>query len=112
MRKLWNALPLFLLALAIARISAAVPTSFDQASSEKSMVATGELQKVDTTNQTFTIKAASGEVLQFSYNESTKVEGSDAGVQGLSSESGTQVTVRYKEESGKRLAISIQVQKK
>ena len=117
MRRLCNALPILLLALAFAGISAASPTqpvslsTFNQASSENSMVAKGELQKVDTTNQTFTIKASTGEVIQFSYNESTKVEGSNEGVQGLSSQSGTQVTVRYKEDSGRKLATSITIQK-
>ncbi len=118
MRRLLNALPLFFLALALAGITTAAvaaqsesPAKFEATASQDSMVAKGELQKVDTQKQIFTIKTSSGEELQFSYNDSTKVEGSSQGVQGLSSQSGTQVTVHYKEESGRRMATSIEVNK-
>ncbi len=115
MRRLLSALPLFFLALALAGITttavAAQPATSEATASQDSMVAKGELQKVDTQKQIFTIKASSGEELQFSYNDSTKVEGSSEGVQGLSSQSGTQVTVRYKEESGRRMATSIEINK-
>ena len=79
----------------------------EQASSE--LVARGELLKVDTTGQTFTIKQPNNEEMQFQYNSSTKVEGSQNGVQGLSSETGTRVTVHYREQSGQRLATRIEI---
>jgi hypothetical protein len=75
------------------------------------MTAKGELIKVDTSEQTFTIKEENGTEVQFRYNSSTEVEGSSEGVQGLSSETGTRVTVYYKEHSGQKIASRIEIQK-
>jgi hypothetical protein len=75
------------------------------------MVATGDLQSVDTTTQTFTIKDSRGEQVQFRYDSSTQVEGSSEGVQGLSSQTGTRVTVHYQEKSGEKMATRIVINK-
>ncbi len=72
-------------------------------------MATGELQQVDTTNQTFTTKDTEGKEMQFRYDTSTQVEGSSQGVQGLSSQTGTQVTVHYEEKSGQKMATRIEI---
>ena len=73
------------------------------------MVARGELLKVDAASQTFTIRQANDEEMQFKYDSNTKVEGSQNGVQGLSSETGTSVTVHYREQSGQKIATRIEV---
>ena len=109
MRRLWKGLPFLLLTLAFARIAPSIPVM--GATGDSALTAKGELLKVDTTNHTFTIKAANGEEMQFSYDSSTKVEGSTEGVQGLSSRTGSRLTVHYKEESGRRLATGIEIEK-
>lgn len=117
MRSLWKGVPVCLVLLAIVTLVPAVcaqsdvPARSDQSAGDKAMVATGELQSVDTTNQTFTIKDAKGEQVQFRYDASTQVEGSSEGVQGLSSQTGTRVSVQYEEKSGQKMATRIVISK-
>jgi hypothetical protein len=116
MRKLWKNIPIYLAVLALSCLVPALQAKAASAShvgqsDEHSMVAKGELVKVDTEHQTFTIKDQGDSELQFLYNSSTEVVGSTEGVQGLSSETGTRVTVYYKEESGQRIATKIEIQK-
>ena len=75
----------------------------------KERAAQGELVKVDTTHQTLTVKLSDGDEIQFQYNSNTKVEGSEEGVQGLSTETPTRVNVHYEEQSGQKLATRIEV---
>jgi hypothetical protein len=49
--------------------------------------------------------------MQLQYDANTKVEGKDGGVQGLASETGTRVTIHYKEDSGKMHATRIEIRK-
>ena len=113
MSKFVKGLSFLLLALTVGALSFSIPAQSaprmgdEQASSE--MVAQGELLKVDTTSQTFTIKQVNDEEMQFQYDSSTKVEGSQNGVQGLSSATGTRVTVYYKEQSGQKIATRIEI---
>ncbi len=113
MTKFARGLSLFLLAFTVGAFSCSIPAQSaprigdEQASSE--LVARGELLKVDTASQSFTIKQANDQEMQFQYNSSTKVEGSQNGVQGLSSETGTRVTVYYKEQSGHKVATKIEI---
>ena len=115
MPKFVKGLSFLLLALTAGALSFSIPAQSaprmgdEQASSE--MVARGELVKVDATSQTFTIKQAGDEQVQFQYTASTKVEGSQNGVQGLSSETGTSVTVHYREQSGHKIATKIEIVK-
>ncbi len=70
----------------------------------------GELASVNTSNQTFTVKQSNGNEVEFYYNSKTKVEGTMKGIQGLSSEKGTNVTVHYREHNNKKWATEIDVQ--
>ncbi len=79
--------------------------------SQQEMSVQGELLKVDTTSMTFTIKPEEGEEISFQYDSNTKVEGSQEGVQALNPESGMKVIVHYGEQSGKKVAIRIEVVK-
>ncbi len=116
MRRFLRALPILALALAFTALVPATPANAMSpaltAQSSSTTVVSGELLKVDTTSQTFTVKQSNGQDIEFQYNSDTKVEGSDSGVQGLASETGTRVTVHYKEESGQRMATMIQINKK
>jgi hypothetical protein len=75
-------------------------------------VASGELQKVDTTARTIAIRTAAGSQMQFSYTDETRVAGADKGVAGLATMSGTPVTIRFTKKDQVNVAISIEVQKK
>jgi lipopolysaccharide export LptBFGC system permease protein LptF len=113
MPKFVKGLTFLLLAFTVGALSFSIPAQsapragVEQASTE--LMARGELLKVDSTGQTFTIKQENDEEMQFQYNSSTKVEGSQNGVQGLSSETGTRVTVYYTEQSGAKIATKIEI---
>ena len=116
MKNLCRTLPVLLLALTFAAAAAALPARSyaaqmsGQSSSEK--IARGELVKVDTENMTLTVKDQDEKELEFSYDSDTKVEGSTGGVQGLSTKTGTRLTIHYKEPSeGKMLAVRIVIDK-
>lgn len=97
---------------AIAPVQPAQASMARQSDTEKDRVAEGELGKVDTTKQTFTLKTGNNLELEFRYDSNTKVEGGRSGVQGLSSETGTRVMVYYQENSGQKLATKIEIRKK
>ena len=114
MHRFWKLFPVFLLVLAFTPVMRAMPVQDDyaapaQAAEVREMQ--GELVKVDTDNQTFTIKLENGEEVQLQYDSSTEVEDRDSGVQGLSNEAGTQLTIRYTEENGKRMATRIEIKR-
>ncbi len=111
MKNPWKLSPVFLLALALAPITRATPAQDDSAKATPAEVREmrGELVKVDTDNQTFTIKLENDEEVQFQYDSNTAIENRDSGVQGLSAETGTQLTIRYTEENGKRIATWIEI---
>ena len=118
MRSLWKSLMVCLALLAVASVvpavsaqSSDVSARSEQSSGDKALVASGQLLSVDTTNLTFTIKNTKGEEMLFRYDASTQVEGSSEGVQGLSSQTGTRVTVQYEEKSGQRMATRIVINK-
>jgi hypothetical protein len=108
MTRVLKSVPVFVLILAFATVTCAMP---NQAAQGEEKMAQGSLVKVDTEKMTVSIKPETGEEIQFSYDANTKVEGSQSGVQGLSSETGTKVTVYYTESSGKMLATRITVNK-
>jgi len=78
---------------------------------ERTATLKGELIKVDSDSLTFTIKVDNGDQVQFQYNKDTTVEGSQSGIQGLSANTGTQLSVQYEEKSGKKVAVKIEVLK-
>jgi hypothetical protein len=49
---------------------------------------------------------------EFTYNDSTKVTGSDKSVEGLATMSGTEVTVHYFKQADKNIATEIEIQAK
>ena len=115
MSKLWRVLPILLLVLAFAAAPTVVQAQpvrtavSGQSQDEKQ--AQGELLKVDTEAMTLTIKNAGGEEIEFHYNADTKVEGTSNGIQGLSTQTGTRVVIRYKEQSDSKLATRIEIVK-
>jgi hypothetical protein len=68
---------------------------------------TGELQEVDLTAQTVTLSVAGTERL-FTFSDATTVRGA-SGPQGLATEEGSQVTVRYREDQGTNMALDIEL---
>ena len=118
MRKLGKVLPIWLPMLAALVCTAAVPAfaaGLKPASAlsqdPEILTAQGELVKVDLENKTLTIKTEKGDEMSFQYDSNTSVEGKEKGVEGLSSESGTSLVVRYKDKDGKKLAIKIEIKK-
>jgi hypothetical protein len=112
-RQLWRVIPVFLLALTLAAMAGAAPINQDQASTQSAAkMARGELVKVDTDSQTFTIKQDNGEQAQFQYTADTKVEGSQTSMQGLATDTGSTVSVWYTESGASKIATRIEVTKK
>ena len=114
----WKSLSIGLVLLATTAMVPAVSVQSEasaiskESSGETAHMVTGELQRVDTTDQTFSIKDTNGEEVQFRYDSNTQVEGSSQGVQGLASKTGTLVTVHYEERSGQKVATKIEIKKK
>jgi hypothetical protein len=68
---------------------------------------TGELRSVDPLAKTLTIKNTAGNEQTFSYTDSTDIAGASGG-QGLSTQQGNQVIVRYLEQDD-HTAVRIQI---
>lgn len=83
--------------------------SYGQQQNEQSL--SGTLMSVDPDAQTFVVQDASGNQTTFHYNDQTEVAGSDQTIEGLASESGTQVTVHFQEQESGRMATKIEIQK-
>jgi Cu/Ag efflux protein CusF len=74
-------------------------------------VASGELEKVDTSAKTITIKTESDPEMLFSYTDATKVTGTKE-VAGLATMTGSSLTIRYTKMGEKNVATEIAVQPK
>lgn len=120
MRKVWTAFSMMLLTVTFAAFPCAVPGRADstnvspQTPQEQQMVreqiARGELVSVDTDNNTLTIRTANDQEMQFNYDSNTKVEGTENGVQGLSTQTGNQLVIHYREgDNGQKIATRIEV---
>ena len=96
-----------LITLLCACVTAALVPLVQAAGAEKS--ASGELLRVDTNAKTFTIKSDEGEEMDFFYSDQTVVVGGEKGIQGLSSNEGSKLTVFYTEMEGKRQADRIEI---
>ena len=75
----------------------------------------GSLKSVDPDSKTLVIScsdASTGNTTEaeFTYDESTTIMGAQSTIEGLSTSSGSQVTVYYKEDDGKKKATRIEVQ--
>jgi hypothetical protein len=73
-------------------------------------IARGELTDVDAQAKMLTIKPTEGAEQKFTYNDATKVTGDKAGVAGLATLSGKQVTVHFTSQGANRVATEIEVQ--
>lgn len=126
MRKVWTAVSMGLLTLTFAvficapqgrayspRASLQNPQEQQQEpQTAREQMARGELVSVDADNNMLTIKTSSGEQMQFAYDSDTKVEGSDSGVQGLSTQTGSQLMIHYREgDNGRKMATRIEIVK-
>jgi Cu/Ag efflux protein CusF len=88
--------------------AAAEPATAPSATAPDAQLATGELRSVDLLGKTLTIKNAAGNEQMFSFTDSTEIAGA-AGTQGLSSQQGNQVMVRYLEQDGHNTAVRIEI---
>lgn len=70
----------------------------------------GTLMSVDPDAQTFVVQDAGGNQVTFHYNDQTQVAGSDQSIEGLASQSGTQVTVTFQNQESNRMATKIEIQ--
>ncbi len=113
MRQLRMTLGIFALTLLVAGFAGAtaIQDTPAPAQSAEAKTAQGELVKVDADNHMFTIKQENGEEMQFQYDATTEVQGSQTSVQGLATQTGTRVTVQYTESADKKLARRIEIQK-
>jgi hypothetical protein len=68
----------------------------------------GQLQAVDLTAQTLTIRDMENNEQTFYFSPSTEIIGA-AGAQGLSSQQGNQVIVRHTDLEGRRTAVSVEI---
>ena len=110
MKNVWKVFALAVLVLAFATGTRAISGFSASVQSQELKALTGELVKVDLENKTFTVKSDDEEIL-FQYDQELKVEGRENGIQGLSTETGLQVTVYYTEEDGKKVAGKIEIKK-
>jgi len=70
--------------------------------------ATGQLQSIDATTSTISIKDTEGATQMFSYSPATEILGAD-GVQGLAARQGNDVIVTYTEQDNQRMAVRVEV---
>jgi hypothetical protein len=96
-----------LITLLCACVAATLVPLVQAAGAEKS--ASGELVRVDTNAKTFTIKSDEGEEMEFFYSDQTVVVGGENGIQGLSSNEGSKLTVSYTETEGRLQADRIEI---
>ncbi|MGE3276634.1 MAG: hypothetical protein AB7O67_16090 [Vicinamibacterales bacterium] len=105
----------------VATSAAQTPTPQDPASppqaeqqrdmKAQSQQAQGRLISVDPDASTLTVETANGDRMEFTYNESTEVSGSDEDVAGLAPMAGANVTIHYTADqgTGKNTATRIEV---
>lgn len=75
----------------------------------KASIATGELVNVDAAAMTLTVKGVDGSEWTFDYTNETDVTGGQEGVAGLATQAGTNVTVHFADEGGKKVATRIDI---
>ena len=103
---------LFMVAAAVALLIGVAPImAQDQAAPAPSTIQ-GQLVRVDATAKTFSVRTESGLQIMFSYDDQTKVTGSDDDVAGLATISGTDVKVDYVKKGQENVATQIEVMKK
>ena len=88
--------------------AAPAPSAPSASSSAAEQVTTGKIQNVDLAANTLVIKDAAGNDLTFSFTPSTEITGA-SGTQGLSGQTGSQVTVHHIEQDGRKTAVRIEI---
>ncbi|MFB3905082.1 MAG: hypothetical protein ACE15E_16655 [Acidobacteriota bacterium] len=83
--------------------------SQQQMSQEQSI--SGQLKSVDTDAKKIVVTTSDGTDMEFAYNDQTRCTGAQDTIEGLSTSSGSPVTVYYREENQQKLATRIDVQK-
>lgn len=101
------------IAAALAFVVSLVPASAQQQTPAPTPAsAHGQLVRVDTSAKTILIRTDANAQMTFSYNDATKVTGSEEDVAGLATMSGTEVTVQYRKDGQTNMATQIEVMKK
>jgi len=70
----------------------------------------GELKSVDTDAKKIVVTTADGSDMEFIYNDETQCGGTQDTIEGLSTSSGSKVTVHYREENQQKVATRIEVE--
>jgi hypothetical protein len=74
----------------------------------ESMVATGELLRVDTSAKMFEVRTGPDSVKVFQYTDDTEVKGADRAPRGLATMAGSNITVRYTHHGETDVATEIE----
>jgi hypothetical protein len=74
----------------------------------ESMVATGELLRVDTSAKTFEVRTGPDTVKMFQYTDDTEVKGADRAPRGFATMAGSNITVRYTHHGETDVATEIE----
>ncbi len=86
------------------------PGGQDQAQQQSAQTLSGTLMSVDPDAQTFIVQDAGGNQVTFHYDDQTEVAGAEQSIEGLASQSGTQVTVTFEQQESARMATKIEIQ--
>ena len=81
--------------------------STEKALAEKTF--SGQLSKVDTGAKLIAVKGPDDKDMMFNYNDDTQVISPDRTVQGLVGKPGAEVRIRYREDRGVKMTISIEL---
>ncbi len=84
------------------------PNDTQQMQLEQSI--SGQLKSVDTDAKKLVVTTADGTDMEFVYNDQTQCGGAQDTIEGLSTSSGSQVTVHYRDENQQKVATRIEVQ--
>jgi hypothetical protein len=69
----------------------------------------GELVSVNPDTHSFIVKDSTGNNVEFTYNDKTEISGATETIEGLAGETGTSVTVYYREEANSKFATKVEV---
>lgn len=99
---------LALVSIVAVPLSAQAPPAAPPAQAPAAATAQGELVSVDVAAKTLVIKPASGQNMQFSFTDETKITGA-TNAAGLATMEGAQATVKYTTKDRVQTATEIQI---
>jgi hypothetical protein len=102
----------FIVLTAAVLMLSALPVLAQQSAQPQAAMAQGQLQKVDASAKTLSIRTAQGTPMEFRFTEETKVIGAEGEVAGLATKAGSDVTVKYIQQDKANVATEIQVHPK